>query len=91
MSRHPRLGVGGNRLDHTLKRLATQLAVCQGRYHFLKFHLVHRITLPFTFYQRLPDWFSSMGLTFADIASRARKILERTVPIGQFITSAISS
>ena len=42
-------------------------------------------------HQRLPDWFSSMGLTLAEIASRARKIRERTVPIGQFITSAISS
>ncbi len=33
----------------------------------------------------------SSGLTLAEIASRARKIRERTVPIGQFMTSAISS
>ena len=42
-------------------------------------------------YQRLPDWLSSKGLTLAEIASRARKIRDRTVPIGQFMTSAISS
>jgi hypothetical protein len=31
------------------------------------------------------------GLTTASIASRARKIRDRTVPIGQSIASAISS
>ena len=34
---------------------------------------------------------SSSGANCASITSRARKIRERTVPIGQFITSAISS
>src|SRR6185312_1789261 len=34
---------------------------------------------------------SSNGRNFWSIASRARKMRERTVPIGQFIASAISS
>jgi hypothetical protein len=42
-------------------------------------------------YQRLPAWLSSSGLTLADMASRARKIRERTVPMGQFMTTEISS
>ena len=33
----------------------------------------------------------SRGLSCSSIASRARKMRERTVPIGQFISSAISS
>jgi hypothetical protein len=33
----------------------------------------------------------SIGRNFAAMASRARKILDRTVPMGQFISSAISS
>ena len=44
-----------------------------------------------THYQRLPDWFSSKGLILEEIASRALKMRERTVPIGQFMTSEISS
>jgi hypothetical protein len=39
----------------------------------------------------LPERFSSKGLTRADIASRARKIRDRTVPMGQFMAAAISS
>ncbi len=42
-------------------------------------------------YQRLSGLISSRGRNFAATASRARKIRERTVPIGQFITWAISS
>ena len=42
-------------------------------------------------YHRLSDAVSSNGLSFSAIASRARKILLRTVPIGQCIASAISS
>ncbi len=42
-------------------------------------------------YQRLPVWRSSIGLTRAEIASRARKMRERTVPIGQAMACAISS
>ena len=42
-------------------------------------------------YQRLPVWFSSKGLTFCEIASRALKMRERTVPIGQLMTAEISS
>jgi hypothetical protein len=32
-----------------------------------------------------------MGLTLPDMVSRARKIRDRTVPMGQFIASEISS
>ena len=39
----------------------------------------------------LPSRVSSSGRSLAAIASRARKIRDRTVPIGQFINSAISS
>ena len=42
-------------------------------------------------HQRLPDWLSSMGLIRAEIASRARKIRERTVPMGQAMAWAMSS
>jgi hypothetical protein len=42
-------------------------------------------------YQRLPLWFSSKGLTFWEIASRALKIRDRTVPMGQSMASEISS
>lgn len=42
-------------------------------------------------YQRLSEATSSKGRNFAATASRARKIRERTVPIGQFIMVAISS
>ncbi len=85
--------IQGCRLDAPREFLALQLAIGQGRNKFLSLCLVHHITSPHPAgaYQRLPDWFSSMGLTLAEIASRARKIRERTVPIGQFITSAISS
>lgn len=50
-------------------------------------------TLSFTHacYQRLSEATSSKGRNFAATASRARKIRERTVPIGQFIMVAISS
>ena len=79
-------------VDAARELLAPQLAVGQRGNQFLRcascpsHHLAHSPP-----HQRLPDWFSSRGLTFAEIASRARKIRERTVPIGQFITSAISS
>jgi radical SAM superfamily enzyme len=59
--------------------------------------MVMRVSLKIGFqvccqrYQRLPLWFSSKGLTFCEIASRALKIRERTVPIGQFMASDISS
>jgi hypothetical protein len=39
----------------------------------------------FSPYQRLPVCDSSKGFTLTEIASRARKIRERTVPMGQFI------
>ena len=55
---------------------------------------VHLLTgcRPISFsHHRLPLWRSSKGLTLAEIASRARKIRERTVPIGQFMAAAISS
>lgn len=42
-------------------------------------------------YQRLSGAVSSNGRSFAATASRARKIRERTVPIGHFMISAISS
>lgn len=42
-------------------------------------------------YQRLPSGVSNNGRNFAAMASRARKILDLTVPIGQSIISAISS
>ena len=42
-------------------------------------------------HHRLPDWFSSRGRTFAEMASRARKIRDRTVPMGQSMAVAISS
>ena len=78
---------------------AGQLPVHQRRHRFtitwnvkLSLHDDHRYRfLPIHLYQRLPVWWLSKGLTLAEIASRARKIRERTVPIGQFITAAISS
>ena len=42
-------------------------------------------------YQRLSGAISSKGRSFAATASRARKIRERTVPIGQSMIFAISS
>ena len=42
-------------------------------------------------YQRVPSRVSSKGRSRAAMASRARKMRERTVPMGQFMTSAISS
>jgi hypothetical protein len=43
-------------------------------------------------YQRLLSGvFSNKGFNFNEMVSRALKIRERTVPIGQFITVAISS
>ena len=42
-------------------------------------------------HQRSPSRVSSSGRSRVAIASRARKIRDRTVPIGQFISSAISS
>jgi hypothetical protein len=42
-------------------------------------------------HQRFPDWFSSSGLTFSEIASRALNMRDLTVPIGQFMASDISS
>lgn len=42
-------------------------------------------------YHRLPSAVPSKGRNFSAIASRARKIRERTVPIGHSIASAISS
>ena len=44
-----------------------------------------------TSYQRLPVCLSNRGFTLADMASRARNIRERTVPIGQAMVKAISS
>lgn len=46
---------------------------------------------PIHFYQRRSGAISSKGRSFAATASRALKIRERTVPIGQFMLSAISS
>lgn len=42
-------------------------------------------------YKNRPKIYSISGWIFLSIASRARKIRERTVPIGQSIASAISS
>ncbi len=42
-------------------------------------------------YQRLSEAVSSKGRSFSATASRARKIRERTVPIGQSMIPAISS
>lgn len=42
-------------------------------------------------YQRLPVCLSNRGFTLAEMASRARKIRDRTVPIGQAMVKAISS
>jgi hypothetical protein len=72
------------------ERLALQMPVRQRGHLFEPSSLIPSFTSRLA-YQRLPDWLSSRGLTFAEMASRARKIRERTVPIGQFMTSAISS
>jgi hypothetical protein len=42
-------------------------------------------------YQRLLVCLSSKGLILAEMASRARKIRDRTVPMGQSIATEISS
>ena len=72
--------------------VALQLPVGQGRQLFALFQfIVHGIHLSVTPYQRLPDCLSSKGLTRCEMASRARKIRERTVPMGQSMAAAISS
>ena len=77
-------------VDGPRELLAMQMTVRQCGHLFTNRHrLIHFIHL--LTYQRLPDWLSSKGLTLAEIASRARKIRDRTVPIGQLMTSAISS
>lgn len=48
-------------------------------------------TKPSRAHHRFPDWFSSNGLIRSEMASRALKIRDRTVPIGQFMASDISS
>ncbi len=87
--------------------VALQLPVGQGRQLFALHQIcVHSVTRPISSshcgrnqerppknltHHRLPDWFSSNGRTRADIASRARKIRDRTVPMGHSIAVAISS
>lgn len=71
------------------KFICRQLAIHQCRNRLvgcttISFHLL----VP---HQRFPDCRSSKGLTLAEMASRARNIRERTVPIGQSMASAISS
>lgn len=46
---------------------------------------------PNVIYQRSPSRVSKRGLRREAMASRARKMRDRTVPMGQFITSEISS
>jgi hypothetical protein len=85
-----RLAFGADRFDRLRERLALQMTIRKCGHLFPNRHrLIHFIHL--LTYQRLPDWLSSSGLTLAEMASRARKIRERTVPIGQSMTSAISS
>src|SRR5450759_2176517 len=66
-------------VEQTRRFILTQFAVHQYR-NFL-FHASHL----------LPLLVSNNGRRFSATASRALKILDRTVPIGQFITLAISS
>ncbi len=54
------------------------------------FH-VFTLHCPVPIHQRSPSRVPSSGRNRSAIASRARKIRERTVPIGQFITLLISS
>lgn len=85
-----RLALGADGSDRFCERLALQMTIRKCGHLFPNRHrLIHFIHL--LTYQRLPDWLSSSGLTLAEMASRARKIRERTVPIGQSMTSAISS
>jgi len=86
----PRLAIGADCFDRLRERLALQMTIRKCGHLFPNRHrLIHFIHL--LTYQRLPDWLSSSGLTLAEMASRARKIRERTVPMGQSMTSAISS
>ena len=55
------------------------------------YRLKRRLAATSPDYQRSPSRVSSSGRSRAAMASRALKIRERTVPIGQFISSAISS
>ena len=73
-------------LDSLDERFTTQAPVSQFRNLLPVDHCLVHVA-----YHRLPDWFSSNGLTLAETASRARKMRERTVPIGQFMVAAISS
>ena len=72
------------------------LAIGQGRdlpawiAHICGGSRVHRSLLGMG-YQRFPSLASMCGRRRSAMASRARKIRERTVPIGQFMASAISS
>ena len=85
-----RIFLDADRIDRPRERLALQMTIRKCGHLFPNCHrLIHFIHL--LTYQRLPDWLSSSGLTLAEMASRARKIRERTVPIGQSMTSAISS
>src|SRR5207247_11008635 len=62
-----------------VKTVALELAVDQRRYFFLHGHHLWSLRV------------SRRGRSFSAIASRARNILERTVPIGQFMMVAMSS
>jgi len=85
-----RFAVGADRLYSLSECLALQMTIRKCGHLFSNRHrLIHFIHL--LTYQRLPDWLSSSGLTLAEMASRARNMRERTVPMGQSMTSAISS
>jgi hypothetical protein len=77
---HPRLhrAIGFEPLATALELDVVELTVHQARNVLVHHHLR---------FSSVP----SCGRSSAAIASRARKIRERTVPIGQFITDAISS
>ena len=72
------------------------LAVGQGRQRLaarIRIVCIHVVELHIhvSHYQRTSSRVPKSGRSLSAIASRARKIRERTVPIGQFITAAISS
>ena len=72
-------GIALQLVEQRVRFVIEQLAVHQCRNMF--FHVYHLWSL------LVP----SNGRKLVAIASRARKILDRTVPTGQFITVAISS
>ena len=73
-----RIGISFDLAKQTFRCILEQLAVHQCRNFF--FHI----------YRLLPFLVSNNGRRFSATASRALKILDLTVPIGQFITLAIS-